>query len=52
MGVASVYAKKSQVCTMKKIILSVIAQFVVLGGLMASNFVSGDLTIMVGPVGH
>jgi hypothetical protein len=40
MGVASVYKKKSEVCTMKKIILPVIAHFVVLG-LMASNFVSG-----------
>jgi len=40
MGVASVYEKKSEVCTMKKIILPVIAHFVVLG-LMASNFVSG-----------
>jgi hypothetical protein len=39
MGVASVYKKKSEVCTMKKIILPVIAHFVVLG-LMASNFVS------------
>jgi hypothetical protein len=40
MGVASVYKKKSEVCMMKKIILPVIAHFVVLG-LMASNFVSG-----------
>jgi len=41
MGVASMYKKKSEVCAMKKIILPVIAQFVVLGGLMSSNFVSG-----------
>lgn len=41
MGVASMYKKQSEVCTMKKIILPVIAQFVVLGGLMSSNFVSG-----------
>jgi hypothetical protein len=34
------YKKKSEVYTMKKII-PVIAPFVVLGGLMASNFVSG-----------
>jgi hypothetical protein len=40
MGVASVYKKESEVCTMKNIILPVIAHFVVLG-LMASNFVSG-----------
>jgi len=35
------YKKKSEVCTMKKIIFPVIASFVVLGGLTASNFVSG-----------
>jgi hypothetical protein len=34
------YKKKSEVCTMKKIILPIIAPFVVLGGLMASNFAS------------
>ena len=33
--------KKPEVCTMKKIIFPVIASFVVLGGLTASNFVSG-----------
>jgi len=41
MGVAPLNIKKSEVCPMKKIILPIIAQFVVLGGLVASNFVSG-----------
>jgi hypothetical protein len=41
MGVASMYKKKPEVCTMKKIIFPVIASFAVLGGLTASNFVSG-----------
>jgi hypothetical protein len=33
--------KKMEVCTMKKIILPVIAQFVVVGGLLSPKFVSG-----------
>jgi len=41
MGVASMNKKKPEVCTMKKIIFPAIVSFVVLGGLTASNFVSG-----------
>jgi len=41
MGVASMNEKKPEVCTMKRIIFPVIVSFVVLGGLTASNFVSG-----------